>query len=140
MKAFNVFFILLFIVSAGLQYNDPDPLIWMAIYLYGAYLCFLAIRNKYSPWMYIAGLSVYGLYALYLLLDSNGVISWISEHESESLVQSMKATKPWIEESREFFGLLILITVLSINMIWLSRKRKAMFREVHEAIEKKIAG
>jgi len=140
MKVFNIFFIFLFIVSAGLQYNDPDPLVWMAIYLYGAYLCFLAIKNKYNPWLFITGISVYSIYAIYLLLDSNGVISWISQHESESLVQSMKATKPWIEESREFFGLLILVTVLSIDMIWLSRKRKAMFREIHDVIDKKMAG
>jgi len=34
----------------------------------------------------------------------------------------MKATKPWIEETREFGGLLILITALIINMVWF-RKR-----------------
>jgi hypothetical protein len=27
----------------------------------------------------------------------------------------MKAEKPWIEESREFFGLAIILIVLSIN-------------------------
>jgi hypothetical protein len=29
----------------------------------------------------------------------------------------MKAEKPWIEESREFFGLLIILIVLGINYI-----------------------
>jgi len=34
----------------------------------------------------------------------------------------MKATKPWIEETREFGGLLILIVVLLINMAWLKKR------------------
>jgi hypothetical protein len=29
----------------------------------------------------------------------------------------MKAEKPWIEESREFFGLVIILIVLGINYI-----------------------
>jgi hypothetical protein len=29
----------------------------------------------------------------------------------------MKAEKPWIEESREFFGLLIILIVLVINFL-----------------------
>lgn len=42
-------------------------------------------------------------------------MSWYSEHNAENIVQSMKATKPWIEETREFGGLLLLITALGIN-------------------------
>lgn len=45
-------------------------------------------------------------------------------HNSENIVQTMKATKPWIEETREFFGLLILITVLTVNMIVLRNQKK----------------
>jgi len=44
-------------------------------------------------------------------------MSWFNEHEAESLVQSMKATKPWIEQSREFGGLLIISIVITINMV-----------------------
>ncbi|MFN2440746.1 MAG: hypothetical protein ABR503_16195, partial [Chitinophagaceae bacterium] len=44
---------------------------------------------------------------------------------AENIVQSMKATKPWIEETREFFGLLILIVAFIANMIWLSKNKKA---------------
>jgi hypothetical protein len=62
------------------------------------------------------GLGLYGLYAVYLLLDKNGVLSWANEHAAESLVTSMKAEKPWIEETREFGGLLILIAVFAVNL------------------------
>lgn len=122
MKILNIFCIILFVVAAALQYNDPDPYIWIAIYLYAALLCFSAIKRIYNPLAYIAGLAVYTIYAVYLLFDKNGMISWIKDHQAESIVQSMQATKPWIEETRELFGLLILITVLTVNLVWLSKR------------------
>ena len=125
MKLFNIFFIALFIFSAALQYNDPDPFVWIAIYLYGAVLCYLAIKEKYKPVLYIAGLTIYLAYAIYLFGDPQGVQSWWLDHNGESIVQSMKAEKPWIEETREFFGLMILVVVLVINMIWLSKLKRA---------------
>lgn len=124
MKILNIFCIILFIVAAALQYNDPDPYIWIIIYLYAALLCYLAIKKIYNQLAYISGLTVYVIYAAYLLFDKNGMISWIKDHQAESIVQSMQATKPWIEETRELFGLLILIAVLTANMIWLSRKQR----------------
>jgi hypothetical protein len=124
LKALNIFFIILFVVSAALQYNDPDPYLWMPLYLYGALLCFLALRKKYKPLLYIIGLVIYSGYAMYLLLDANGLLSWINDHDAEDIFQSMKATKPWIEETREFFGLILLIIALGINMIWIGRSKR----------------
>lgn len=124
MKIFNIICIILFILFAAVQYNDPDPYIWVPIYLFAAWLCFQSIRLRYNRILYIIALVLYGLYALYLLFDKSGVIDWITEHNSENIVQSMKATKPWIEETREFFGLIIVICVLMINMNWLSLKKK----------------
>ncbi|GAA4921023.1 transmembrane 220 family protein [Mucilaginibacter defluvii] len=117
MKIFNIIFIILFVVSAGLQYNDPDPYLWVPLYLYPALICFFAIRGNYYPAMYYIGLTGYLAYAIYKLFDSNGVIDWVTQHDEESLVQTMKATKPWIEEAREFFGLIICWVVLLINFI-----------------------
>jgi len=122
MKIFNIIFIFIFIFSAALQYNDPDPYIWVPIYLYGAYLCYQAIYKKYNPILYIIGLVIYIGYAVYLFFDKQGVLSWFGEHNAESITQTMKATKPWIEETREFGGLLILIVVLLINMAWLKKR------------------
>ncbi|MFC3561511.1 transmembrane 220 family protein [Pedobacter jamesrossensis] len=115
MKAFNLLFCILFIFSAALQYNDPDPYIWVPIYLYGAWLCYQAYRAKYYPKAYLAGIFIFAIYALFLYFDKTGVLNWYQEHRAENIVQSMKATKPWIEETREFGGLLILIIALAIN-------------------------
>lgn len=121
MKTFNLVFTVLFILFAGLQYNDPDPFLWIPIYLFAAFLCWKASRGIYHKKLLWLGLGLYGLYAVYLLLDKNGVLSWASEHAAESLVTSMKAEKPWIEETREFGGLLILMAVFAVNLYYAAK-------------------
>lgn len=69
MKVFNLIFCFLFVISAGLQYNDPDPYVWIPIYMYGAVLCWLAFKNKFYPLAYIAGILVFLAYAIYLFLQ-----------------------------------------------------------------------
>lgn len=122
MKWFNLIFCLLFIVSAALQYNDPDPYVWMPLYLYAAVLCWLIIRQKFYPDAYLIGIVVYLIYAVYLLFAENGVLDWLQQHNAENIAESMKATKPWIEETREFFGLLITASVMSVDYLY-ARKR-----------------
>jgi len=122
MKVFHLIFCLLFVFSAVLQYNDPDPYIWMPIYMYGAVLCWLAFRNKYYPKAYLIGIFIYLGYAIYLFFAKDGVLDWINKHNAEDIAATMKAEKPWIEETREFFGLVILIVVLGIDYFY-SRKK-----------------
>jgi hypothetical protein len=123
MKIFNLAFAILFVVCAGLQYNDPDPYLWIPIYMYAAILCFLAFRGKFYPIAYIAGMAVYVIYAIYLFFTDEGVIDWVNKHEAESLTQSMKASSPWIEDTREFFGLCILTFVLLMNYLYFWRRK-----------------
>ncbi|TWF45330.1 transmembrane family 220 protein [Chitinophaga polysaccharea] len=124
MKALNIFLSLMFVLFAGLQYNDPDPYVWMPIYLYSAVFCWLAARQRFYPKWYIAGILVYLLYATYKFFDQNGVEDWFTKHNAENLAETMKATKPWIEETREFFGLFICIGALLMNYFYGKRKMK----------------
>lgn len=126
MKIFNLVFCIVFIVCAALQYNDPDPYLWMPIYLYTAVLCWLAFRNKFYPKAYLLGIVLYTIYAVYKIFDKNGLLDWINEHDAENIAATMKAEKPWIEETREFFGLVILIIVLLINYIYTKRRKKLL--------------
>lgn len=122
MKIFNLIFSFLFIVSAALQYNDPDPYLWMPIYLFGAAACWLAFRNKFYPRVYLVGTILFLGYAAYLFITKDGVWDWMTQHNAENIAETMKAEKPWIEDTREFFGLAILIAVLMINY-WYAKKR-----------------
>jgi len=118
MKFFNIFFSVVFILFAVVQYNDPDPFLWVPIYLYPALLCFLKFIQKPIPSLaYWAGFLVFGVYAIYKMFDTNGIINWVQFHNASNIASTMKAEKPWIEESREFFGLVIILIVLGINYI-----------------------
>lgn len=116
MRSLNIFFTVIFIIFAALQYNDPDPFVWIPIYLYAAFLCWKAAQGVYHRKLLAIGLLGYLGYALYLFFDRNGVLSWANEHAAESLVTTMKAEKPWIEETREFGGLLILMIAMAVNL------------------------
>jgi len=124
MKIFNIGFCIVFVLFAAVQYNDPDPYIWMPIYLYSAALCWLAFKNKFYPSAYLLGIAVYGVYATYKIFDQNGLIDWMTKHHAENIAETMKAGKPWIEETREFFGLVILIVVLLIDYAYAKGKTK----------------
>ena len=116
MKIFNYIFTFIFIVFAALQYNDPDPLLWVPIYLYPAFLCFQEARNKkVLKELYQIGFIGFVPYAIYKMFDTNGIIDWIKFHNASSITSTMKAETPWVEESREFFGLAIILIVMAIN-------------------------
>jgi hypothetical protein len=115
MKIFNLVFCLLFIVSAGLQYNDPDPYLWIPIYLIGASVSFFAIRNIYFPRLSLLFATLFTVYCVFLFFNENGVLAWLSKYQAESITVSMQVSSPWIENTREFFGLTILTAVLMIN-------------------------
>ncbi len=126
LKIFNIFFCITFIFFAALQYNDPDPYLWMPIYLYAAVLCWLAFRNKYYPRAYLLGIAVYAIYATYKFFDENGVWDWATKHNFANITETMQAEKPWVEETREFFGLVILIVVLLIDYFNAKRRKRSI--------------
>jgi len=126
MKVFNWFFIVCFILFAAVQYNDPDWYKWIPIYLYPAFLCWQAIKGKFNGLLYLLGYLVFGGYAVYKVFDKDGLIDWIKFHNASSITETMKANHPWVEESREFFGLLIILAVMVINHIYLTRKAKVV--------------
>lgn len=122
MKVFNYVMGGLFIISAALQFNDPDPYLWITIYVVAALLAYMNIVNKHDRLSHLGMLLACLIYGFTLVFKKDGVISWFNDHQAESLVQSMKATKPWIENAREFGGLMIIAVFLVINLILEKRK------------------
>lgn len=123
MKIFNIVFAVLFVIFAGLQYNDPDPWLWIPIYLYAAVLCWLASKNKFYPKLILGGVAFYALYGIYLFFEKDGVADWITEHDAENIAQQMKASTPWIEDTREFFGICLVTFALLMNYFYAKRKK-----------------
>jgi hypothetical protein len=113
----NCIFCLSFVVFAYLNLNDVDPWLWVPIYMSAAICCALAIFEMYYPSVYILLMLFYLVYAGILFFAKDGVRDWIFKYKKESLVQEMQATKPYIEQTREFFGLLIITGALIINYL-----------------------
>jgi hypothetical protein len=121
-KIFNTVFAVLFVICAGLQWNDPDPYLWMPLYLLTALSCVYALKDISAKRLNMFNIAVYSPYAVYNFVVIDGVFSWATEHNFDSLTQSMMATTPWIENTREFGGLIIMIVVCAINL-YVSRQQ-----------------
>lgn len=125
-KVINIPFALLFAVAAVLQYNDPDPFVWIPIYAFAAVMCALATAHRFYPTSYIIGIVILAIYAAYLFFADEGVWDWFNQHDAEDIAVSMKATRPWIEQTREFFGLVMVIISLLLNYYFSRRNRKVI--------------
>ena len=96
----NYFFVLLFLFSAAVQYNDPEPIRWMAIYLAATGLSVLFALQKLS-WKFaalLAGIAV--LWALTIIPD-------LTAHGFRNMFSDVSMMQQGTEEAREFLGLLL---------------------------------
>lgn len=87
----------------------------VSIYLVASVCCGLAVFEMYFPVVYLMAIAFNLVYAIRLFFIKDGVKDWILKYRSPSLVESMQATKPYIEQTREFFGLLIISGALAMN-------------------------
>jgi|SRR5699024_2555996 len=117
MTIFNILFSILFIYFAYLNLNDSDSWLWVPIYLVGTISCATAVLGVYLPTIYLIIIILYFGYASVLFFSKDGVLEWITNHRMQNIAASMQATKPWIEKTREFFGLLIVCAVLLANYL-----------------------
>jgi hypothetical protein len=58
-KWISIIFGLLFILFAVFQYNDPDPGVWISIYLFAAFACFMALSPVVKPWFYLVAAGIF---------------------------------------------------------------------------------
>lgn len=98
-KILGAVFGLLFLSFAAFQYNDPDPLLWMTIYLIAAALSVAAGFGRVSKTVLVVACILYGV----------GVIYWWPE-QFEGVGDSMRdattgALLRNVEEGRESLGL-----------------------------------
>lgn len=97
------FLTLLFGLFAYWNLNDTDPQIWVSIY---AGIAILIGLNLFIKVPKIVGLVISAGLAIFAATYIPGVIEWFQEG-MPSIAGEMKATSPYIENMREFMGLLI---------------------------------
>ena len=111
----NVIFCVAFVAFAYVNLNDVDAALWVTIYMVAAIACGLAAFRLYYPLVYLVAITFYLVYAVILFFGKDGVRDWIAKYNRPSIVETMQAEKPYIEKTREFFGLLIVASALAID-------------------------
>jgi len=131
MKIFNIILALIFFSFAAVQLNDTpgDVLFWFLIYSLVGLVSAFGAFGKYNMWIIIIGLGA----ALYRLFrDLPEFLIWINSG-APSIVEEMKATSPYIETAREFFGLVLCIIVFSYHYIRYTRIRNRKLAAENQA-------
>lgn len=112
-RIFAIVMALVFIVFAALQYNDPDPYIWIPIYLSVVLLLILGMNRKIGSGLLFGAALVFLIGAIYM---------WPEHWEGVALNNGMKTR--FIEEGRESLGLaMCFVTLVVYGLIIRNRKR-----------------
>ena len=99
----------------SLQFNDPDAGVWIATYGLCALVPAVLVVNKFwwpLFWLAIAACLVQ------LVIAAPGAYLYFLHRAEEPLMQAMNPAKPYIEEAREFLGVVIalVIDLLALGM------------------------
>ena len=115
MKIVNLILAVMFLLFAFVQVNDPDPVLWILIYGSMAVVCILAAFRVYSRIGLVILLVAFFAYAIILLPGFN---EWLKQDDKSALFDDIaKMNHIYIEETREFLGLLICCAVLILQLI-----------------------
>jgi hypothetical protein len=108
----NGIMLLMFLFSAAVQFNDPDPLGWIGIYGAAAAVCGLEIRRRHSAWAAAA----VGLIAL---VWAGSLYYRAREVPISLLFAEWEMRDLHVEEAREMYGLMIvavwMIVIVSVG-------------------------
>jgi hypothetical protein len=111
-KSIHLLFALCLLAFAALQFNDPDPITWILFYGICAAVPGLALFDRpIKPVFWIA----LALCGINLALYASGAYNYYLHRNQEPLMQGMNPDKPYIEEAREFLGVLIALSFVVIS-------------------------
>jgi phosphoglycerol transferase MdoB-like AlkP superfamily enzyme len=97
---------------AGLQFNDPDPIIWISFYALCALIPSLLFLNIFNRPLFILAIT---WCCVELFISAPGAYQYYLHMAEEPLMQGMNTQKPYIEECREFLGALIALALVVIS-------------------------
>lgn len=112
MKYIHLILCLIFLLFAGWQYNDPDPILWITIYLIAAYCAFKAFKSQSNKEL---------LLVLIVISTAAGINSWLQMTAWEGVITDTISMKTHNQElAREALGLGIcalsfLVAIFSIK-------------------------
>ncbi|MEX1184121.1 MAG: transmembrane 220 family protein [Gemmatimonadota bacterium] len=100
-KVVNTVVLIMFVFSAIVQLNDPDPLIWVALYVAAAGACLLELVGRDRWWFPTL------LFVLCVAWAATLAPRVVGQVPFMSMFGAFEMKSQGIEESREMYGLLI---------------------------------
>jgi hypothetical protein len=94
--------------AAAIQFNDPDPAYWVLVYASTAMVAIAAAAGRLRPFW--VGAVIGGVVAG-LALTMDGFIEFLQHGDYANIMGDM-ASSTFVEESREFLGLTLALTLL----------------------------
>ena len=110
MRILNYVLAVVFFAMAGLQFEDPDPVYWIAVYGGTALIALSKGLGRYSEFW--AAITIGGVVAG-LIFAVPGVLNFIEFGSLDELAGAMTSTKPYVKSTREFSGLMVALIVLA---------------------------
>jgi hypothetical protein len=103
----------LFAFAAAVQFNDPDPIRWIAIYSAACALSVMAfVRRRVSPALPLAVFVVALAWAALIAFGGPAA------SEYGHMFDAWEMTSPSVEEAREASGLLIVAAWMVVLGVW----------------------
>ena len=96
----NGCFVIVFLLSASVQYNDPDPILWMSVYLAAAAGGVAWSRGQLPPLL---------LRAFFVLVAIGWCFSWTRVSWDPALLGDWQMRDAGSEELREWGGLTLVL-------------------------------
>lgn len=118
MRYIALFFTAVYLLFAYWQFNDPDPVWWVTLYLIPAFISFRAFKNKYSPETLIILSILYLAYAINSFQQMTGYEGFFTEGGGLAMKTSNQ------ELAREASGLLICVFNYLIYIIYFFVKKE----------------
>ena len=122
LKFTNALFLIAFMISALVQYNDPDALPWIAMYLLAVTMCVVQWLGRQPRWLPRLLLALSLVWAGSLLPEILGQVTWPDIFDS----LSMKTRE--VEAAREIGGLLLVAIWAGVLSIHQRRCDSAQYR------------
>lgn len=118
-RSISILMVLVFLLSVAVQYNDPDPLVWMTIYGVCAVFAGLGAMGKHSA-LAVPAAVIYWV-GMFYWMPHKGVANPMN------LITDVKMASLGVEEWREDGGLAICATWLTVQSVmwWLRRPKTA---------------
>jgi hypothetical protein len=110
-RVVDLVFGLIFIASAAAQYNDPDLVPWIAIYVFAAVGCASPLSARWASPLTVAVAGIAGIWALLILPEAMQVT------EIGDVLAAMNPDRPETEAARELGGLVLVLTWAVTRMV-----------------------